>query len=154
MTLRLRLEYFALKTSLVWIQVLIVTKVLDNSIYGSLKFLSSCLQNSLRINELLSLLIVMAFSAYFLTFSAPPPLPPIVTDHSRQPPPPQHQEEDKRTPPPLAPIRERYSPQEEAPPAISLRKVSASRNAIVQSTLPLQTLVRLYFMPLKAARTY
>ena len=66
----------------------------------------------------------MAFSPYFLTFSAPPPLPPIVTDHSRQPPPPQHQEEDKRTPPPLAPIRERYSPQEETPPAISLRKVS------------------------------
>lgn len=52
----------------------------------------------------------------------PPPLPPIATDHSRQPPPPQHQEEDKRTPLPLAPIRERYSPQEETPPAISLRK--------------------------------
>jgi len=61
----------------------------------------------------------------FVSFSilAPPPLPPIVTDHSRHSPPIQHREEETRTPPPLAPIRERHSPREDTPPAISPRKV-------------------------------
>ena len=76
-------EYFAPKISSFSIQVLIVTiKFLDNCIYGLLKFLSLCIRNCLKINEIPSLLIIMAFSAYFFAVFSPT-TPPSYSNRSQ-----------------------------------------------------------------------